>query len=111
MAKKPRVKTVNEIRKDVLNHIYDIIEHWEYAEYPVRARLEGLAFNILSMLDGESGCLPQFIVAPAPTPTDDKYYKNRNENWYPSNEGVDVKGDIAGDLHNKFCPPKRRKAK
>lgn len=109
MSKKPRAKTVNEIRKDVLNHVYDTIDNWEHVDATVRQKLEGVAFSILSMLDGESGCLPQFLVALDPTSTDQKYYKLRGENWYPSNEGVEVKGNIAGDLHNKFCPPKRRK--
>ena len=62
-------------------------------------RLEGLAFSMLVILDGGAMDLPGFIVAPDPHPSDKEYHISEGSNYFPENHKLDVKGDIAGCLH------------
>lgn len=95
-----REKTVDEIRQEFLEHIGVIIHYWEtLPDTTVHERLSGLVFSILSTLDGCSGGMPGFIVAPSPHPDDKEYNIAEGENYYPQNHESDVKGDIAGGLH------------
>jgi hypothetical protein len=59
-------------------------------------KLEGLAHSILVILDGGAGFLPGFKVIPDPHEDDERYHRDRNEDWWPN----DV--DIAGDLHERI---------
>jgi len=108
--------TEEEIRTKLLTHIHSLISHWEALPErdlntsitPIRARLEGLAFSILSTLDGVSTELPMFLVAPNPHPSDKNFHQKSGDNWYPESKlahGV----CISGLLHEEFyktarCP-------
>lgn len=96
--------TTDEIRTKFLRHIWHMIDYWEKEDRPetVRERLEGLAHSMLSTLDGCSGELPSFIVAPHPHPEDKAFYISEGENWYPMNE--EAEGDIGGCLHELLYP-------
>lgn len=101
----PRMLTEEEVRETFLRHVWKLIEHWNDApRYPEpRAKLEGLAFSILSTLDcGNVGGLPGFVVAPRPLPDDKAYAIEHNQNWYPQNHESKVECDIAGVLHEEF---------
>jgi hypothetical protein len=109
----PREYTVEEVRKQFLEHIWHLTDYWNKAERAgdQKDRLEGLAFSILSTLDGSSVAIPGFIVAPdapkfilAPIAheTDKEYNKEQGENWYPENHNSNVKCDIGGTLHELF---------
>ncbi len=102
----PREYTTDEIRTKLLEHIWHMIDYWEKEDRPkdVRERLEGLAHSILATLDGASGEVPSFIVAPLGHLEDKAFYKSQGENWYPCNEKVPVKGDIGGALHELLYP-------
>jgi hypothetical protein len=63
--------------------------------------LEGLAFSILSTLDGESLELPAFSVVPLPHPEDKAFHEKEGSPWFPPVESRDVKNDI-GVLHEHF---------
>ena len=55
---------VEGLRKEFLDHIHSLVEYWsEVDERDAKEKLEGLAFSILSSLDGCSD-LPPFILAP-----------------------------------------------
>lgn len=94
-----RPYTSEEIKEQFLEHIHDLIEYWEMESRTKgsKEKLEGLAFSILSMLDGCSGDMPAFEVRAIGTKEDVEYFKNNGMNYYP------VKNDdIAGSLHEHF---------
>lgn len=102
VATEPRELTGEEIREKLIAHIYGLIYYWN--QLPGKApkeRLEGLAFSILSALDGESLDFPAFIVAPDPDPEDRQYHVNSGENWFPENDGEALKGRVKW-LHEHF---------
>lgn len=97
-----REKTMEEVREEVLNHVRGMVDYWNGIEKDTtKEKLEGLAFSILTMLDG-CGTLPSFIVAPLPNEDDKEYNIENEEDYYPKNHNSDVKCDIAGSLHELF---------
>jgi len=103
----PHELTTVEVREKFLRHIWDMIGIWENTTQrdTVREKMEGLAFSILAMLDGEAVEFPGFIVAPIPHKDAEKFHKERGENWFP--RAKDCKQDIAGSLHDQFYYVKR----
>jgi hypothetical protein len=96
MSDAPRAYTREEMQQQYLDHVRDAVNHWFRAElHDDREKLEGLAFSILVMLDGDTN-LPGCRVLPIPRPDDQEYHEEIGENWYPE----DV--NIAGDLHERF---------
>ena len=94
----PREKTIEEVQRDFLGHVWDMIDYWEKesrAETP-RAKLEGLAHSLLAALDGCSMELPGFAVIPNPHPDDKAWCIERGEDWYP--DDVDIGGELASLL-------------
>lgn len=95
--------TTDEVREKVLNHIRGMVKYWAGIEKDnVEEQLDGLAFSILTMLDGCSMDLPGFIVAPYPHESDKEYAIDCGKKYYPQNLDIPVKGDIAGSLHDHF---------
>ena len=100
----PREMTTNEVRDAFLMQLIALVDYW--AEYPnmlLRDRLSGILFSVLSTLDGCSGGVPGFIVAPLPHPDDKGYSKEKGDNWYPENDPIVVNSDIGGSLHERLC--------
>ena len=100
---KPRELTTDEVRMEFLAHIRHMTEYWH--ELPNKTnleRMEGLAFSILTCLDGETH-LPGFIVAPEPHESDRGFHYDRGENWFPENTETQVNCDIGGSLHEYYC--------
>lgn len=98
-------KTTDEIREEFLAHVWHLIEYWENLNDGANSsqdKLEGLAFSMLSTLDGSSAALPGFIVAPMPHETDKAYHIQQGEDYYPYNDPETVQADIAGSLHETF---------
>lgn len=103
-----RELTEDEVRKQFLKLVWDYIEYWDkLPDKTCRERLEGLAFGMLVILDGESAELPGFVVAPDPHPDDKEYHKERGENWFPENHESDTNCDIGGCLHELFFKAKK----
>lgn len=95
-----------EIRTMVLTRMWEVIDYWE-AEAPagrsLRERLAGCVFTVLAELDGSSTILPAFRICPDPHPDDAEYLKSKGENWFPSNHGIELKGEISNiPLHEMF---------
>lgn len=90
-----REYTEEEIREKFIKHIWSIIRYWknESRAQTIDEKMEGLAFSILVMLDGESGDMPKFVVSPDPHPDDKDYHIENGENYFPEN------CDISGFLH------------
>ncbi len=68
----------------------------------IRQKLEYLAFNILTGLDGQCTGIPGFVVAPYPHVSDRQDAEQHGENWWPYNDRKGVKADIGGKLHAQF---------
>lgn len=95
--------TEDEVRDNFISQIIFMIEFWETANRDTwREKMEGLAFSILVMLDGEHGDMPGFKVIPNPHPDDRKFHQSRGEKWYPAGPAYEV--DIGGCLHERWHP-------
>lgn len=123
-SKKERPLTEDEVRDKFLAHVWEIIEFWDKHSNRTtsREKMEGLAFSILSALDGSSVGLPAFIVAPAPHPEDKEFSLKEGFNWWvqdpskrqygvywPENNNANVVCDIGGGLHESLYRVGREK--
>jgi len=98
----PREFTEAEVRQQYLELVWSSIDYWHnLPDKTCREKMEGLAFGILVILDGDTS-LPGFIVAPCPHPDDKEYNREQRENWFPENHDSNVKCNIAGCLHELF---------
>lgn len=86
---KPRAWTPEEARDMYLRHIKEMVRYWatvDMKDHPnkgtVLERLDGLAYGILTMFDGEHGSLPAVDIRLAPQPSDEDYCKSENRNWF-----------------------------
>jgi len=117
---KPRAKTAIEVRAEFLQRLSDIVDHWLKAEGSERWRMEGAIHSILVTLEGNSGTMPGFIVAPKPHPDDREYHINRGENYFPESSLINRAKDndiVAGvpsllnrdwNKYTKAKPPTRK---
>ncbi len=102
----PREFTSEEVRDLLLKHIVGLCHYWahETRVTSIEDRLQGLAFSILSALDGSSAELPTFEVVCTPHPTDKEFHLGQGENWFPrpmaSDDGkLDIDAASLGNLH------------
>ena len=72
----PRAYTEKEIRSNFIDQIYCILDFWENESRAIttRDKMNGAAFSILAMLDGESMDIPGFRVSPIGTEEDRDYH-------------------------------------
>ena len=93
-----RSLTKEETQEKFLNVIRHNVDYWlnESRIQNTKDKLEGLAFSILSILDGCGGSLPAFKVIPMPHPDDKEFLISQGENYFPD----DI--DIATNLHELF---------
>jgi len=105
-SEKPEPKELTEdaVRAKLLQYVWGLVEYWEKESRATKTRekLSGLAFSILSTLDGSAMELPAFIVAPSPHKDDRGYHWDHGENWFPENNDVNVACDLGGSLHEFF---------
>lgn len=106
-TEKPRQYTAEEVGEMFLKHVWVLIDYWDTKKENKLNALEGLAFSILSALDGESAVLPAFMVIPMPHEQDADYYISQGENWFPPYDSENP-CDIGGSLHEKFHAAGRR---
>lgn len=101
----PRAYTEDEVRDMLINQIRAVVRFW--ADLPdvdratgrhitVYDRCDGVAFSILSILDGSTLGLPAFDLVPAPHEEDKQYFIENSENWF---EPV----VISEALHEHYC--------
>lgn len=93
--------TEEEVREKFLRKVNTLVDYWykESRTPGVKEKLEGLAFSILSTIDGSSIDLPSFILAPLPAEEDKEYCIENGEDYFPQNHTSNVNCDIAGGLH------------
>lgn len=100
----PKELTTEQIRDLFLDQVRVMVNYWSnLPDKSEKEKLEGLAFSILTILDGGT-TLPGFIVAPITDPEDKEYHITEGEDYYPENHHIEdkIKGDIAGALHEHF---------
>ena len=96
-------KTEDEVREEFLAHIRMLVKYWNtQPDRDCEGKLNGLAFSILAMLDGCSTDICGFIVAPHVHEDDKQHCIEHGEDYYPQNHESNIKGDIAGGLHDLF---------
>jgi hypothetical protein len=93
-----------EVQRIFMGRYADLVQHWKRAEGSPDERIEGLAFSILSMLDGCHAGMPAFELLPSPAPSDKACAQDEDENWWPEypdpEDGVTVHG--SDQLHEMF---------
>lgn len=105
MPDKPttRAYTAEELRNNVLDHVRLMVEYW--ATLPgldTHSRCDGVAFSILTMIDGSADQPPMALVAIASD--DDKQYSvEKGENWVE--HGTVINDDVM--LHEEYNSPER----
>lgn len=99
----PRAYTPEELRGQVLDHIRLMVQYW--ADLPGLdnvARCDGVAFSILTMLDGSSE-LPVFDLVARSSDEDKQYHVEQGQNWVA--DGTTINEDCM--LHESYYSPER----
>lgn len=101
----PRAYTSEEATKMFIDHVRTMVMYWNNLpgldmatgiERTQLDRLDGLAFSILTLLDGDSMALPMCRVLVDPHPADKAYHQSEGENWFEPETELD------GPLHELF---------
>jgi hypothetical protein len=101
----PRAYTAEEMRDKILDHVRTMAAYW--ANLPdtdpatgrtqtVQDRCEGVAFSILSMLDGCTSHIPSITLKLEPHEDDKKFHQDEGENW------VEPGMELSFMLHEHF---------
>lgn len=100
----PRAYTTEEARDMFLRQVAQIVKYWgDDARTPtVRGKLEGIAFSMLTALDGGSIGLPRCAIVPLPHEEDEAYLRSVGENFHPYVELPEGVPDIGGALHERI---------
>jgi hypothetical protein len=93
-----RAKTAEEVREELLDHVRTMVDYWDKTERDKKGALSGLAFSILTMIDGAAE-LPAFDLVCRPHPDDEAFHKSEDEDWYP--DGMVVNECMLHDLFYK----------
>ena len=89
--------TSEELTGEFIEQIRDLVKYWAtLKDQTPEERCSGLAFSILSMLDGETD-LPAFDLVARPHPEDKAYFIQRGERWIK--DGT----TLMTWLHEKYC--------
>lgn len=91
-------KTGKECKEEFLEHVAMLVDYWEAQNETSREKLEGLAFSILSSIDGESSELPGYALVPSPDEADKTYNLENGNDYYEYPPDIN-NGDIGGGLH------------
>jgi hypothetical protein len=99
---KPREKTTEEIRKEFLCYIKNSVDYWDQIpNLTPKAKLDGVAHSILTMLDGMSNSICGFELIPSTHKDDKAYHKAEGTNWYPqNNKAIDIRENVM--LHEEY---------
>jgi hypothetical protein len=99
----PRAYTPEELRGRVLDHVRLMVEYWAtLPNLDTRSRCDGVAFSILTMIDGSSELPPMALVAIS-SDEDKEYCVENGENWVE--HGTVINDDTM--LHEEYSSPER----
>ncbi len=107
-----RQLTEDEVKALFIRKVWAIVDYWQTLPNPSCPPAEGVAFNILSTIDGSACDLPGFHLIPFVSAEDRDYFIRQDENYFPvTPQGVSDGVDIAGSLHDAFSQYKRNQSK
>lgn len=113
MSDEPREMTEEEMTERFIQHIWMLIDYWERESRTpgVRDKMEGVAFSILSFLDGSTLDAPAFDLVPMPHESDKDFHKEEGTNWWPDGGREALLGvpRISDMLHERFYAMRRKK--
>lgn len=80
----PRAFTPAEARVLFLENIERIVQHWANDKRTKTAldKCDGVAYSILTLIDGDHGSFPAMDLRMSPNPTDKDDCIKHGENWY-----------------------------
>jgi len=88
-----RPKTKEEIRQEFLEHIKGLVKYWdELPQKTTTDRLDGLAFSILSTIDGCSISICALNIVVRPHPDDKQFNIDNGDDYYP--DGLVINDDV-----------------
>lgn len=98
----PREYTADELREQFVQQVTTLIRLWVSAPDAPLAQLQGLALDILRLLDEGGTHLPRFLVVPLPEEDDKPRHQDEGDNWYAENHEVaeDLACNISGALYS-----------
>lgn len=99
----PRAYTADEACDQLLDQIRGLARYWAaQPDKTPQERCDGLAFSILTLIDGQTTSnLPAITLVLEPHPDDKEFYRAEGENWYE--EGMAINTDCM--LHDNYYPP------
>jgi hypothetical protein len=109
----PRAYTETEVREQFLEQVRTLVRYWA-GEHPLSnvpedytafQRCDGVAFSILSLIDGGNLSLPAFKLVTMPHEQDADYHREGGENWYP--DDIDIAGALHDGLRTTECADER----
>lgn len=90
--------TAEQVREEVLGHLRHLAFYWaSLPDQTPKERCEGMAFSMLTMIDGCSS-LPSFDLVVRPHPDDKQFLIDEGEDYYV--DGQVINGDV--HLHDLF---------
>ncbi len=102
--KEPRAWTKEEVQEKFLNHLRAIAKYWaNEACQTAQERCDGVAFSILSLIDGSILGLPAIDLALCPHESDEAFCRSNGENWFE--DGMIINDDVA--LHEMWHQKKK----
>jgi len=97
----PRAYTQAEVTKGFLEHIQRLAVYWADQGVSKADACDGLAFSILSMLDGCAMATPGFTLTVDVDPDDKIYCQSAGENW------VEPETKLTDSLHDQWSAMNR----
>jgi hypothetical protein len=86
-------------REEFLDHVRHLAHYWSRIERDPLRMCEGVAFSILTAIDGSSA-LPTYDLVVRPHPDDKTFHENKGEDYYV--DGMVINDDV--HLHDMFYP-------
>lgn len=100
-----REYTKEEVRNMVLTRMKHLAQYWATSQNAgtVKDRCEGVAFSILTMIDGCASGMPAFDLVARPHKDDKAFQIAEGENWMP--DGMVINDDC--QMHDMFYEDER----
>lgn len=99
-----RAKTAEEVRDEVIEHVRAMVRFWATrTDISDMDRCDGVAFSILSMIDGCSAGLPAIDLVMRPHPDDKAFHQAEGDDWIE--DGTVINADVhMHDIYVRTSP-------
>ena len=89
----PRPYTAEELRSQFLGQVHSIVAYWARQDVSRREIADGVAFSLLSLLDGDSPGMPPCDLVCRPHATAQAFLEEEGESWI--RDGTLLNGEVA----------------